>query len=229
MILPWKRNRKKKIKKIVEFPTVNDIMTRRVITLKPEDSINTAIKKLRDNGIRGAPVVDGNGRIVGMVHESDIMDWINEDIKAKNHEEFMKILREKGKEKVSKIMVKKPVVIFPEKKLEEAAALMYKSGVDRLPVIKNGKLVGIVSRDDIIGGLTSSHVATQAKSENVSTAIDKVIKEVAKHPDGIDMNELSDITGYSIETLEKVANILESHGLISIEYPLTGGKILKKK
>ena len=228
MIFPFRKRKKKEIKKIVEFPKVKDVMTRRVITAKPSDSVNKVIKRLQANGIRGMPIVD-NGRVIGMIHESDIMDWINENIKSKNPSEFKKELKEKGKEKVSQVMMKNPITISPDKKIEEAASLMYKHGVDRLPVVKNKKLIGIASREDIIRGLTSSHAAAEAKKESVSTIIDNIFKEIKKHPSGISINELSKITGYSTDMIEKCSKILEKHGMITVEYPITGGKILKKK
>ena len=228
MIFPFGKRKKKGIKKIVEFPKVKDVMTRRVITAKPTDSVNSVIKKLQSSGVRGMPIVD-NGKVTGMIHESDIMDWINENVKSKNPEEFRKVLKEKGKEKLSDIMVRNPITVSPEQRIEDAASLMYKHGVDRLPVVKNKKLVGIVSREDIIRGLTSSHAAAEAKKESVSTAIDNIYKEIKKHPDGIDINNLSEITGYSTDMIEKCSKILEKHGMIVVEYPITGGKILKKK
>ena len=228
MIFPFAKNKKKEIKKIVEFPKVGDMMTKRVITAKPEDSINKVIKKLQTNGIRGMPIVS-NGQVVGMIHESDLMDWINENVKSKNSIKFKKELKEKGNEKISGIMVKNPITISPDKRIEEAASLMYKHGVDRLPVIRNKKLVGIVSREDIIRGLTSSHAAAEARKKSVSTAIDNIYKEIKEHPDGIDINNLSEITGYSTDMIEKCSKILERHGMIVVEYPITGGKILKKK
>ena len=228
MIFPFGKNKKNGIKKIVASPKVKDVMTKKVIIAKPSDSINKIIKILEDSGVKGLPIVK-NGKVIGIIHERNIIDWINKNFKGKNSIKFRKELKEKGKEKVSKIMVKKPIVTSSNKKLEEVASLMYKHSIDRLPVVKNNKLIGIISRDDIIRGLTTSHAASEAKKKSVSSAIDSIYKEIKKHPEGIEIEDLSEITGYSKDMVEKCSDILEKHGMITVEYPITGGKILKKE
>ena len=55
---------------------VDDVMTKKVITLKPDQTVSEAVDKLAKHGISGAPVVDGSGAVVGMLTESDILDAI---------------------------------------------------------------------------------------------------------------------------------------------------------
>ncbi len=148
---------------------VKDVMVRKVVTLSPEDSIYDAAKKLRKNRISGAPVV-ADGRILGVVSEADIMELISTHeidlntflpspfdvlelplrMKLSLDETYKKISRI-GSSRVEDIMTKRAITIHPDADIAEAARLMGERRVNRLPVMdKEGKLVGIVTRGDII-------------------------------------------------------------------------------
>ncbi len=231
MIFPFiskKKQKKKPISKIVEFPKVKDVMTKKVVAFDADDTISHAINEMVKRGISGAPVVKRR-KVVGIIHESDLMDLINENIASGSPEEFSKKINTLSNKKVSEIMMKNPVTISPNEGIEEAVKKMYKHGVDRLPVVDRGKLVGIIARDDVIRGLTSSYLAKIIKGENVKTIVDQIIRELKKNPNGLSISELEDKLGVDSETIERWARVLEDHGIITIEYPVTGGKILKIK
>ena len=224
-----KKQKKSELNKIKEFPKVNDLMTKRVISVSTEDNIGKALDKFNLNGIRGMPVTNGDGKVVGILHESDLLDYMNENLNTTNPNDFKKGLDEFKKKKIKEIMIKNPITIHPDKQIEEAATLMYKHGVDRLPVVKDGKLVGIVSRDDILKGLTSAHVAKKAKEENVKSMVDEILKIVKKNPNGISLDKLVDMLNIDRETLNRWVSILEEHGIVEVDYTITGDKIIKKK
>ena len=116
------------------------IMTKDVITVSPAITIKNLAKILIENQISGAPVVDKNGKILGVVSEADIV-------------------AKKGKQ-VKAIMSKKVFAVTEETPVEEIAHLMTAHKVKRLPVMRGGKLVGIVSRADIVGAIASGkHIA----------------------------------------------------------------------
>jgi len=117
-----------------------DIMTRDVITVDPTMTIKNLAMTLIKNQISGAPVANKAGKIVGVVSESDIV-------------------AKKGKQ-VQAIMSKKIISVTEETPVEEIARMMTTHHIKRLPVMTDGKVVGIVSRADIVSAIAlGKHVA----------------------------------------------------------------------
>lgn len=117
-----------------------DIMTKDVITVGPAASVKELAKTLVRQQISGAPVMNKKGQIVGIVSEADIV-------------------ANKGKQ-VKDIMSKKVSSIAEDTPVEEIAALMTAHKISRLPVMRGQKLVGLVSRADIVGAIaTGKHIA----------------------------------------------------------------------
>lgn len=153
---------------------VEDVMTKKVITLKPGQTIADAVNELSEHGISGAPVMDDKGKTVGMVTESDILKALKTRSKSiqmvypslsvvsvafvetDSIKETIEAFTEISSMKVSEIMVKD--YIFAEKgtDLAKVVEIMGLKGINRVPVLDSGKLVGIVSRADIIKGLAKS-------------------------------------------------------------------------
>ena len=146
---------------------VKDIMTRQVVTLSPEESIEEAAKKLRDNRISGAPVVEG-GRIAGIVSEADLMKLFESEMSislvlpspleiielpVKMHRQLREAARRLSVRKVKDIMTREVITIDEDASVEEAARKMARHRINRLPVLREGKLVGIVTRGDVIKAL----------------------------------------------------------------------------
>lgn len=117
-----------------------DIMTRDVITVSPAMSVKSLAGLLIKNQISGAPVAGKNGKIVGVVSESDIVAKKGRDVKT--------------------IMSKKLIAVDEETAVEEIAQLMTTHKIKRLPVMNGDKVVGIVSRADIVNAIAmGKHVA----------------------------------------------------------------------
>jgi CBS domain-containing protein len=147
---------------------VKDVMSKNVITISPEESISDAIEKMAKNNISGLIVVDNN-KVVGVISESDVLKVLGSEfpeIKASANLTFsillllesgVKMIREMkkiGKLKVKDVMSKKVFFVKPEDTILEAARIMSKKDVRRLPVIdEDGKLVGVISRTDILRAL----------------------------------------------------------------------------
>lgn len=153
---------------------IKDVMNRNVITCKPDDSVSILAKLFKENHISGMPVVE-KGNVVGIVSETDLLRlfetpevsgdlWLPSpfeviEIPIRNLvrlEEFKKALGDLKLKPVRHIMTKSVHSISPDDGLEEASSRMVKYKVNRLPVIENGKLVGIVARSDIIKGLSTA-------------------------------------------------------------------------
>ena len=117
-----------------------DIMTRDVITVNPTMTVKSLAMMLIKNQISGAPVADKVGKIVGVVSESDIVAKRGKDVKS--------------------IMSKKIISVREETPVEEIARMMTTHHIKRLPVMNDGKVVGIVSRADIVSAIAlGKHVA----------------------------------------------------------------------
>ncbi len=108
-----------------------ELMTEDVFTLSPDDDIRKAIRKFKDNHITGAPVVDGKNQVLGIVSESDILEK-DESIPVKD------------------VMTSPVETIEEDTEVEELAVIFKAKKINRLPVTREGKLVGIVTRDNLI-------------------------------------------------------------------------------
>jgi CBS domain-containing protein len=113
--------------------TAKEIMTRDIIIVAPDLTVRKLAMTLVKNQISGAPVAGKNGKIVGIVSEADIVAKKGKDVKA--------------------IMSKKVISVAEDTPVEEIAQLMTKHKIKRLPVMNGGKVVGIVSRADIVNAI----------------------------------------------------------------------------
>lgn len=115
-------------------PNVRQVMSQDIIYVSPDRPAKEAAKMLKDSD-RGSLVVGGNGKMEGIVTNSDIVEKY--------------VLRD-GYEDVKDIMSTDLVTISPRKSIEEAALIMVKKSVERLPVMEGDKLIGMISANDII-------------------------------------------------------------------------------
>jgi CBS domain-containing protein len=117
-----------------------DIMTRDIITVGPTMTIKNLAMTLIKNQISGAPVAGKNGKIIGVVSEADIVAKKGKDVKS--------------------IMSKTITSVDEETAVEEIARLMTAQRIKRVPVMRGEKIVGIVSRADIVSAIArGEHVA----------------------------------------------------------------------
>jgi len=117
---------------------VKEAMKKDVKTIRPSDTVKDAAVLMNENRIGSLVVVSGTGAVTGIVTERDILT----DVVAtgKNAVDV----------KVEDIMTKELITISPEKSLEDAADLMTKNKIKKLPVIEGGKLLGIITATDLI-------------------------------------------------------------------------------
>ncbi|MCU0565039.1 MAG: CBS domain-containing protein [Oculatellaceae cyanobacterium Prado106] len=144
--------------------TVADIMTPAPLVVQPETPLNQAIKLLADNRISGLPVVDGSGKLVGVISETDLM-WqetgvtppayimlLDSVIYLENPAKHERELHKALGQTVGEVMTDRDIVtVPPTKPIREAAQIMHERKVHRLPVLdEKGAVVGILTRGDII-------------------------------------------------------------------------------
>ncbi len=138
---------------------VKEIMTKEVISVKPQDNAKVALDILLNKRISGLPVIDAQGVLVGMFTEKDVLGYILpsylERVGRFVYEENPKIIKKKFKDlenlSVSQLMRKDVVTINEDAALCEVARLMLTQKVRRFPVLnKEKKVIGIVAREDIV-------------------------------------------------------------------------------
>ena len=128
---------------------VKEIMTTKVISANPEESVRSVILKLRKNRISGVPVVDDENRVVGVFTETDVMNALPDIL---NDAEMIPLIdvRELTGYAIKKVMTTPVIKVTPETEIKEAAKLILENYVHRLPVVEGRKLVGIVSLGDVL-------------------------------------------------------------------------------
>ena len=155
---------------------IADFMTRRVVTVAPDASIVAAAKLMLDNKVSGLPVVDAAGHVVGIVSEHDLLRETDDGRRGPHWLEMMiegaALADESARfhdRKVNEVMTPHPVAIAATSSLREACRLIEDHGFKRLPVVENGKLVGIIARADLVRAFAqATENAGAAKVPDVS-------------------------------------------------------------
>jgi CBS domain-containing protein len=140
----------------------SDVMTAPVATVRRDTPIGAAIAKMTEGRISGLPVVDAEDRLVGILTEGDLLRRYELGT-APNRPGWLNFLRGPGLAAadyvrtrtmhVEDVMTPAPVVVAPDVTLERIVATMERGRIKRVPVVRDGKLVGIVSRGDLIRAL----------------------------------------------------------------------------
>lgn len=176
---------------------VEEIMRTNVITLKKEESIESAIKLLTKHHLRHVTVVDEDNYIVGIVSDKDIRDASPSVFSKDCDSEYLKI-------SLDKIMTRNVTTVHPLDFVEEVSAIFYEKEIACLPVAKDGKLVGVITEKDMLYTLIQLTGANQpgtqieVRVENKAGILAKVtsiigrrninIHSVLVYPDSKDSN-----------------------------------------
>ena len=146
---------------------VKDIMTREVITVGPDTEVFKAAQLLLEKQINGLPVVDDAGRVVGILCQSDLVaqqkkiplpslfTLLEGFIPLSSMKRLDKEVEKIAAVKVSQAMTPDPVTVDPQTGIEAVAALMADNKFHTLPVVEEGRLVGIVGKQDVLKTLFS--------------------------------------------------------------------------
>ena len=151
---------------------VSELMTEKVLTIGPEAPIKDVAAILVANGISGLPVCDIEGAVLGVISEGDILykehdpaeghmggplGWIIEG--APDPKSFIKAKALTAR----KAMTSPAITIAPYESVSQAARIMSERHINRLPVVRNEKLVGIVTRGDLVRAFTRTDAELEAE------------------------------------------------------------------
>ena len=177
---------------------VADIMTRTVISVTPETTIAEAAQLLLQHRISGLPVVDPGGAVVGIVTEGDLLRRA-ETGTQRRHARWLEFLIAPGRlareytdanaRNVGEVMSEEVVSATPRDALSDVVEVMERRRVKRLPVIEAGRLVGIVSRANLVRALVQGMAKPSGTSDDSVIASDaelcgRILAEIARQPWG---------------------------------------------
>jgi CBS domain-containing protein len=139
-----------------------DVMSTSVMTLPPDAPLATAAGMLAKRGVSGAPVVDGEGKLLGMVTETDLLrrlaavedrprSWVA-GLFASAQDQADRFARTHGR-RARDVMTTQLETVAPETSVEHVARVLEEKKIRRVPVVEDGKLVGLVSRADLLRAL----------------------------------------------------------------------------
>lgn len=146
-----------------------DIMTREFIAVSKNDSIEEVARILLDNKISGVPVVDGDKHVVGIITEKDLMvkagelkmpfylTFFDSIIFLENPIRFKNDLKKYTASQVQDAMSSKVIVVEEDTAVSKVVQIMQDKRVNRVPVVRHGKLVGIITRNDILKALVKNN------------------------------------------------------------------------
>jgi CBS domain-containing protein len=172
-----------------------DVMTIDVITVDPDTTVQALATLLAERGISGAPVVNSDGRLVGIISEGDLLhraeigaarrhrerrrSWWLDDFASNLAREYVK---SHGRT-VKDIMTRDVVTITDETNLADVATLLETKRIKRVPVMRDGKIVGIVSRANLVRALSATMATPPAGAGEDDRAIrTRLLAELAKQP-----------------------------------------------
>lgn len=146
----------------IDEPLVRDIMQTEVVTVRPEATVKEFAELLRRKKVGGTPVVDAEGRLLGIATDGDLMaldadlhfphyiQFLDSLIYIQSQKKFEERLRKAAAATVADVMTRDVFTVEPDDPARKAATLMADHGIGRIPVVREGKVVGIVTRHDVL-------------------------------------------------------------------------------
>ena len=136
--------------------TVRDVMTYQPRTVRADASLKEAARTLVRTGLGALPVVDGDDHVLGMLSEREVIRHLVTTQAFTGHDPRTAAAPGTGVKSVRDVMTRQVLCVAPEQPLAEVASLMSNKDVDRVPVVREGRLVGFLTRGDIVRKLIGS-------------------------------------------------------------------------
>lgn len=230
---------------------VSDVMTHRVLSVRPTETVKDAVSLMLRENISGLPVVDADGKLVGVVTEGDFLRRTETDTERRRPS-WLQFLVGPGRlaeeyvhthaRRIEEVMTRKVVTATPDTPLDEAVQLMEQYRIKRLPVLDKGKLIGIVSRANLLRALVSLTAGETAPSPTDSSIHDCIIAEIEAQPWGprtsinaVVRNGIVDLWGAVYDEREREALLVVAENIAGVKEvrdhlvwvePLSGGMVL---
>jgi CBS domain-containing protein len=148
---------------------VSEIMDTNPVTVSPDTSVEDVVAAMRKHELPGLPVVDADGQLVGIVTEADMVlqddqgdlhipHYVNlfgGTVFLESLHRYEDRLRKAFASSAKDMMTRDPDTVSPDTSVHEAARLIHDSGHNRVPVVEDGRLVGVVTRLDLLGALAA--------------------------------------------------------------------------
>jgi CBS domain-containing protein len=166
-------------------------MTRQVITVSPDAQVLQAVRLMLQNRISGLPVVDQQGHLVGIVTEGDFLRRAETNTE-RHRPSWLEFLTSPGRladeyvhahgRKVEEVMSRNPHTVSEDATLEEVVRTMERKHIKRVPVLRQGKLVGIITRANLLHALASAARNIPPVAKDDSAIRDRILAEMDKLP-----------------------------------------------
>jgi CBS domain-containing protein len=224
---------------------VRDVMTQNVVSVAANETVVNAARIMLQNRISGLPVVDADGHLVGIVTEGDFLRR-GELGTERRRPKWLEFLLGPGRmaqeyvhasgRKVEDVMTSDPATVAEDDALSTVVQLMECRRIKRLPVLRDGKIVGIVSRANLMHALVSLARDTAAPAGGDVAIRDGILAAVAKQPwaprvNVVVKNGIAELWGTitdererqgCIVTAENVAGVREVHDHLVWVEPVSG-------
>jgi CBS domain-containing protein len=167
-----------------------DVMVSPVITVKPSASVREVAQIFIDKGISAVPVVDDQGKVVGIVSEGDLLHR-QEAGTERRRSSWLQLLT--GKETlaaeyvkaharmVADVMTRDVITAAPDTPLHEIASTLEKRGIKRVPIVSKGQLVGLVSRANLIQAVAAARKQLEIPFSDVNIR-DRIVSRLREQP-----------------------------------------------
>lgn len=192
---------------------VRDIMTRKPVTITPETPVSDALHLMREKKVRRLPVLDSQGKLVGIVSQKDLLYVSPSPATTLAVWEISELL---SKVTVEKVMAKEVITVTEETALEEAARIMVDKRVGGLPVMNGSELVGIITETDLFKNLVQQLggrragvrlTATLPNAKGVLAGVTQAIFNAGGDIVGVGLAEIKAESGSRLEMMIKVQGV----------------------
>ena len=207
-----------------------DIMSSPVVTVTPDASVAEVAALLLEKRISGVPVVDQTGQIVGILSEGDLLRRVETDTQRHRPHWLEMLLGQSGDassfikshaSRVGDVMSHDVIASHPEASLREIAELMERHGIKRVPIVDGGRIVGIVSRANLMQGLLADR-----RSAAAATSDDQIrdnLNDLLRTQSWIDHNRINVVvSGGVVQLWGSVQNDEQRRALMVAAKSTTG-------
>lgn len=209
-----------------------DVMSTNVVTANEDTGVGDIAALLLRHRISGVPIVDADNRVVGIVSEGDLMRRAESDTNARDAW-WLDLLRSKKERaaafvkahgmRARDVMTQDVLTVTEDTPLREVADLLEKNHIKRVPVVRDEKLVGIVSRSNLLQGLATKGVADQVPTAADDRSIREMVAQVIAQQTGVDATRVNVIVDNGIVQLWGLVDSMEEAKAAQVAAETTPG------